>query len=61
MPTVPVSFTPDGGEILSDVAVGTLALTDVATGKESRRFVFPVEKDSTVVVGAVSAVTRIPL
>src|SRR5205807_9087012 len=52
VPTVPIAFSPDGRAILSDVAPGTLALTDVATGKEVRRFQFHPEKDGAVVVGA---------
>src|SRR5262249_1124328 len=40
VPAVPIAVTADGRQILSDVAVGTLALTDIATGKEVRRFQF---------------------
>jgi WD40 repeat protein len=43
---LPLEFTPDGRLLLTDAPRGVLALTDVASGKEVRRFQLPQRKDN---------------
>ncbi len=49
---IPLQFTPDGRQLLTDAAPGAVALTDVATGKEVRRFELPRPREGGVVVAA---------
>jgi WD40 repeat protein len=53
VPTVAVCFTPDGRQVLSDVAYDTVALTDVTTGKEVQRFQVPQNKEMQYVPATV--------
>jgi WD40 repeat protein len=49
---VPLEFTPDGRLLLTDAAGGALALTDVRSGKEVRRFPMPRIQGGTVTTAA---------
>ena len=51
--SLPLAFTPDGKALLTEVGEGALALTDLDTGKERRRFTFPkTERGSYWTTGA---------
>ncbi len=49
---VPLEFTSDGRLLLTDVAAGALVLTNVASGKEARRFTLPTAKNGVVTTSA---------
>ncbi|MFO0969078.1 MAG: WD40 repeat domain-containing protein [Gemmataceae bacterium] len=57
VPLVPLSFTPDGRLLLTDIDHDKLALTDVATGKEVRRFQAPADDEDYYFVLATAEVT----